>query len=103
MIFAPHKLYVAVAPKDLVDENGDPVTQSEEWVELGDCRCDDNDTMKKVSVNGEWFDYRYHVVYEGVKILAGTKVRIERNGERIEGVVRKPAKCNYFNYSQIWI
>ena len=74
MIFAPHKLLIAVAPKDVVDENGDPISEPEKWVEVGCCRCDDNNVMKQVSVNGKWFDYRYHVVYEGAKILAGTKV-----------------------------
>ena len=103
MMFAPHKLLIAVAPKDEVDENGDPISEPENWVEIGNCRCDDNSVMKQVSVNGKWFDYRYYVVYEGVKIFAGTKVRIERNEEVVEGVVLKSAKCNYFNYSQIWI
>ena len=103
MIFAPHKLLMAVAAKDVIDENGDPIPEPENWVENGHCRCDDNSVMKQVSMNGKWFDYRYHVVYEGVKILAGTKVKIQRGEELIEGVVLKSSTCNYFNYFQLWI
>lgn len=103
MIFAPHKLLISVAPKDVVDENGDPILEPEKWVEYGHCRCDDNSVMKQVSMNGKWFDYRYHVVYEGAKISAGTKVKIERGEELVEGVVLKSAKCNYFKNSELWI
>ncbi len=103
MIFAPHKLLISVAAKDEIDENGDPILGPEKWVEYACCRCDDNSVMKQVSMNGKWFDYRYHVVYEGAKILAGTKVKIERDEELIEGVVLKSAKCNYFKKSELWI
>ncbi len=95
---APHILHVCTVTPLEYDEFGKPVKGSggEEWEELTVCFCHDNTQMKQVSVNGELWTYKYHIVYEGEKIALGTKVRCTdgKNGNTIaEGTVTKNAEC----------
>lgn len=104
MIFAPHRLMVKVVSGPSFDEDMNPIPPKEDWKDFGSCRCDDNGVMKQISVNGVMYDYNYHVVYEGERIKAGTEVKVFDGGEiRAEGTVVKSAKCNYFNYYEIWL
>lgn len=105
MMFAPHILQVKIVPSPAFDADMNPIPGQAEWKEIGPCRCDDNGATKQISVNGVVRDYNYHIVYEGDRIEAGTKVRvIEESGDiRAEGEVIKPKRCNYFSYSEIWL
>lgn len=106
MNYAPHILQVKVITKPQEDEFGRPIpsTGGEDWETIGECRCDDNDTTKQVSVNGQVYDYSYFVVYEGEKIEAGAVVRA-LDGEEVrgEGTVLKSAKCNFLTYTKLWM
>lgn len=104
MIFSPHILQIKVVAGPSFDEDMNPIPGGESWKEIGACRCDDNGVMKQISVNGMMYDYNYHVVYEGERIKAGTEVKVLDGDEiRAEGTAVKSAKCNYFNYSEIWL
>ena len=104
MIFSPHRLQKFVVLDDLIDDDGNPIDSLQEWEDVGTCRCDDNGVMKQVSVNGKLFDYHYHIVYEGEKIPTDTLIKVLDKGQlRAEGKVIKSAKCNFFNYTQIWL
>lgn len=106
MNFAPHTLQVKVISKPQEDEFGRPIpgTGGEHWETICECRCDDNDTTKQVSVNGQVHDYSYLVVYEGEKIEAGTEVRaIDGEEVRGEGSVIRSTKCNNLAYAKLWM
>lgn len=93
---APHRLQSRFLSDGLKDEFGRQVTESSEsWDDVAECFCHDNSQMKQVSVNGELWTYQYHVVYEGVKIGLGTKVRcLGPDGNVVgEGKVIKNAEC----------
>lgn len=108
MYYMPHILYLLHKELPETDSNGDsvPGTGKEEWVEVCQCRCDDNDASETVGINGQAYVYRYHIVL-GIqkKFSIGDCVRVYYpNGElRGEGAVAKPGKCNFLGYSQIWI
>ncbi len=106
MIFAPHVLRVKIKTEPEFDGNGNPViTEKEEWETIGECRCDDNGQAKQISVNGSMIDFNYHVVYEGRDVLPGEEIEVidDDGNKRGEGTVVKIARCNYFNYSEIWV
>lgn len=106
MMFAPHILKAKVYNEPEYDENGNPIiVDNDEWEEIGRCRCDDNGQMKQVSVNGSMVDFSYHIVYEGKDVLPGKEVIVlDKNGKaRGAGKVIKIARCNYLNYSEIWV
>ena len=104
MIYSPHILQIK--PKAVVtfDKDRNPIVSANDWVEIGQCRCDDNGEMKEVSVNGKVFTPSYHVVYEGEKISPYTEVRcLEGEEVRGEGKVLKSTKCNRLNYAELWM
>lgn len=106
MYFAPHILKAKVEKGPEFDDLGNPViNDNNEWEKIGPCRCDDNGQMKQVSVNGSMTDFSYHIVYEGKDVLPGVEVAVfDSNGDiRGHGKVIKIARCNYFNYSEIWV
>ena len=106
MYYAPHILKAKVYKEPEYDENGNPIiVENDEWEEIGRCRCDDNGQMKQVSVNGSMVDFSYHIVYEGKDVLPGKEViAIDGDGNaRGAGKVIKIARCNYLNYSEIWV
>ena len=106
MYFAPHILQVKVNKEPEFDDLGNPViNDNNEWEEIGPCSCYDNGQMKQVSVNGSMIDFSYHIVYEGRAVLPGEEIEvIDHNGnKRGDGKVIKIARCNYFNYSEIWV
>ena len=104
MEFAPHILQKQTTEL-LLDENRNPDVNKNDWETVGACRCDDNGQHEKVSVNGVFHDYKYHVVYVGEKISIGTAIKVldESGNIRGEGEVIKTSKCNFFDYSEIWM
>lgn len=108
MYFAPHILYLRIDPPKQYDELERPIILSEDdtWQKIGDCRCDDNTTVRLVSENGEVRQSEYHIVYEGKGIPKGSYVKCidKTTGEvRGEGTVAIPKENNYFNVSDLWI
>lgn len=108
MYFAPHILYLRIEPPKRYDEFGRPVILSEDdtWQKIGDCRCDDNNTLRLVSENGEFRQSEYHIVYEGKGIPKGSYVKCVNKSDgtlRGGGIVAIPKDNNYFNVSDLWI
>lgn len=108
MYYMPHKLYVKVYKEPSVDQNGDaiPGTGGFDWEEIGGCRCDDNGGSSNISINGVSHIYEYHIVFNGKrKLHVGDEVKaLGPDGTvRGGGTVIKPGKCNFLNYSEIWI
>lgn len=108
MIYAPHILEKLVKIEPEADEVGNsvPGTGNEKWTYVGKCRCDDNGAGRKIGVGGEMVTYSYHIIIDRkMKIPSGTKVRaLEQDGSiRGEGKTLNPSKCNYLNYSEVWI
>lgn len=107
MIFAPHRLQIKLVLEPSFDEDMNPVPGSENWIELGRCRCDDVSAEKKVSINGSLYDFKYKVVFsKSTKtVLSGTQVRcLNPDGSiRGEGVAKSPIETNYLPYKVIWL
>lgn len=107
MFYAPHILFVNPYSEPAHDEDGNPVEMSvtDTWIKLGSCRCDDNDTSNKVSVNGQMYDYSYFLVSEIVNVKAGDEVKALDEEGNIRGIgkVIKVTVNNYLNYMKIWM
>lgn len=108
MIYVPHTLYVLADTEASFDEFGNPVPSPEEnqWVVMRACRCDDNDTARRITLNGSLFDFSYHIVCEGqATVDPGSTVRVtDENGMvRAEGRVVKCRRCNFMNFAELWI
>lgn len=105
MIFAPHVLLKKDMSQDN-DEYGQPIASEEEfWTVLCDCRCDDVTTEWRGSENGEIYQTHHHVVCNGkVAISEGDFVKcVQGNELKAEGEVYKVKRCNYFNYTEIYL
>lgn len=106
MIFQPHTLHVFHESKPTFDDEGHLIfTKDSGWIQLCKCRCDDNNTTKQISVNGQLYNYSYHIVYQGAKLESGTKVKcLDKDGAvRGEGEIVKCNKTNCLNYTEIWV
>lgn len=107
MIYAPHILQVKQVTPLQRDEFGRPIpgTGGEQWVDVCECRCDDNTTKEFQSENGLVYRPNYHVVYESdIVIKSGMEVRcMDGDTIRGEGKAFAPKRCNFFNYSEVWI
>lgn len=107
-ISLPHILYLRIDLPKQYDELGRPIAMSESdaWQEIGDCRCDDDTTIRLVSENGEVRQSKYHIVYEGRGVPKGGYVKCidKATGTvRGEGTVAIAKVNNYFNASDLWI
>jgi hypothetical protein len=103
VMYAPHILSVK-RTAEIRDEYNRVSGVTEEWVELGGCRCDDNDTAQVTDDTGKAFIPRYHVVSERYDVKAGDYIRCTQNGAvRGEGEVRKVSKTNYLDYMSIYV
>ncbi len=108
MYFAPHILEKKVYIEPDRDDKGNtiPGTGGDAWETIGPCRCDDNGAGRQIGVAGNMVVYDYHIVIAGnIKLSVGDYVRaLEQDGSvRGEGEVIKPGKCNYLNYSEVWV
>ncbi len=101
--YAPHLLSVR-RMTETRDEYNRVSGVAEEWVVLGGCRCDDNDTTQMTDDTGKAFVPRYHIVSARYGVKAGDYVRCTLNGEvRGEGEVRKVSRTNYLDYMSIYV
>lgn len=108
MMFAPHRLLVLRASakeRDALGRTTRPAT--EEWEDVGECRCDDSGVSEVTSANGEVFRPSAHIVCGGsVRVAAGDKVRVlwKRDGSvRMEGVARNVTGCNLLDYKSVYL
>jgi len=106
MIYTPHILQVKVASGNETDAFGRPIpgTDSNSWMTVCACRCDDNTTKEFTSENGTVYRPNYHVVCEKeVSLKAGDEIRcMDGDTVRGQGTVYTVKRTNYFNYSEIW-
>ncbi|WP_321437259.1 hypothetical protein [uncultured Bacteroides sp.] len=105
MNYAPHILKVCHPGQSSTDDEDVTTIGDPTWETIGECRCDDNGGLKQIGINGQSYTYNYHIVYEGPKLPIRTKVRVFEADSTIrgEGEVIKSSKCNFFNYSEIWL
>ena len=110
MYYAPHSLYKRIE-KEERDEFNRIISDTDRWVYVCDCRCDDNTTQKFEDENGRVFIPKYKIVCERAKITEGDYVqcRIKDTiccgcGRAIgEGRVVNAPKCNYLDYMVIYV
>lgn len=106
MFYKPHTI-IYRRPQMTRDEYGRPVTSEGEWLDGGECRCDDNSTQDLISDNGTAYRSTYKIVIEGkTPIMAGDEViaRWKSDGsERGSGKVNNVIRTNKLNYSVIWV
>lgn len=102
MIYAPHTLY-RLDSVEVRDEFGRIVEKTDKWVEVGRCRCVDNNTQKQISVNGKDYTYSYQINFDAPRIAAGAKIKVTGREEAVEGEVIASARYNYFNHSVVWL
>ena len=105
MLYSPHILYKKQVGKIQTDAHGKPIAPSEEWVKIGECRCDDDTTQELISENGQVYKSRYHVVYDlSYQIAEGDEIKcLNADGsQRGCGVVGRVQHTNYLRYSELW-
>lgn len=107
MYYAPHT-YRFRHPETLgMDEFGRPVKTGEtEWIEGGDCRCDDNSVQEFTDDNGRVYRPAYKVVVDRwTEIEAGDTIEVytKEGMLRGQGKVYNVIRCNYLNYSTVWV
>lgn len=106
MYFSPHILQVLAEEEPKYDSNGQVIVKPENntWETIGVCRCDDDNTQELKSDNGDMYMSHYHIVYEGRGLKEGSNIRcLFGEAVKAEGMARNPKKCNYFDYSEVWI
>lgn len=104
MLYAPHILYKKLV-SEMQTDKGKPIPPKEEWVLIGQCRCDDDSTQELVSSNGKVYKSRYHVVLDKTDaIQSGDEIRCETASGKVrgEGVVGMVKSTNYLDYSELW-
>lgn len=107
MFYAPHILQLKVDTPVEHDEYGNPVISEDKmyWKNIGSCRCDDASILRQTSINGQMFEYSYHIVYTGIRIAEGNHIRVLTSDKKLraEGMVIRCRQNNYLNYGEIWV
>lgn len=106
MLYAPHTLYKKQKSVLKFDKYGKPTPpKGDEWVEIGACRCDDDNTQELRSDNGQVYWSSFHVVYDrSDAVQEGDEIRcIGKDGNvRGQGIVGRVKNTNYLEYSELW-
>lgn len=106
MIRYPHLLLIKHLPKHH-DDLGRPNQSVEgEWVEIDECRCEDDSTKELKSPNGQTYYSTYHVVSKHQRVSSGDVVRClyKRTGNvRGEGLATDIQNSNCFGFAEFWI
>lgn len=111
MHYKPHTLQKKVHTI-VRDAYGRITKDTEEWQDLGPCRCDDNTQQEFVTENGKVFRPKYHIVAEGnVDVHAGDEVRCLNVTDKCktptevrgEGKVYQAKHLNNLQYTDIWV
>lgn len=105
MIYAPHILQKKVVEDPVENSNGNPVfVDNGVWVDVCQCRCDDNTTREIRSENGNLFRPAYHVVCPTCDIKAGDEIRcIDGCSIRGKGKAIMVKNANFYKYTEIWM
>lgn len=104
MMYAPHILKKKVV-ETTRNDYGEIIYSNVEWIEMGDCRCDDNTTEHFTSDNGGVYIPKYHIVCDKCRISEGDEVQVyDKDGNyRGGGKVYNAPKCNYLGYMSIYV
>lgn len=106
MLYAPHTLYKKSKSDVTYDALGKPiVAKSEDWVMVGECRCDDDTTQELRSDNGQVYWSRYHVVYDkSDAVVEGDEIQCTNADGSVRGggIVGRVKSTNYLGYSELW-
>lgn len=108
MNYAPHTIKFRHPAEMAMDEFGRPIAFGEgDWLEGGDCRCDNNSTQEFTDDNGRTYRPAYKVVVEGkTSVREGDEIEVYVKGTdelRGKGKVYNVIPCNYLPYSTIWV
>lgn len=110
MYYAPHKLQKRVIPSVGNDEYGRPLEtqESEEWVDVCECRCDVNSTKEIALPDGRIVRPDYHIVMGESEpdVAVGDYIRcIWKVSGKLKGegkvINRKPS--NLLPYAEIYV
>lgn len=93
------------------DEFGRPILtpDSPVWLDICECRCDENEVTEFLDENGRLFKPNYHIVCGNKNPDAGTGDVIrcidrgDRTNVKCEGKIKKHHKLNYLPYAELWI
>lgn len=103
VVYSPHTLYVRRSSK-VKDEFNRTISVSEEWIEVGKCRCDDNSTAQIADDTGQAFIPSYHIVTSRCDIKAGDTIKaLDGDKVRGEGTVRRVIRTNYLDYMSVYV
>lgn len=111
MYYAPHVLYKKIE-KEERDELGRIIADSERWVYVCDCRCDDNNTEQFKDENGHVFTPKYKIVCDRADVEEGEFVQCRVKdplndfaAQKVigEGRVFNAPKCRYLNYMVLYV
>ena len=87
MLYSPHILKKKFVNK-VVNKYNEVIGSSEEWKEMGRCRCDDNSTEHFTTENGSIYTPKYHIVCDKCQISKVMKSRSIPMMEATEEVER---------------
>lgn len=103
MFFAPHKLQrlVRTITRDTYNR---PSSETETWIDVCKCRCDDNSSQELISDNGKVYKSNYHVVADPCDVQNGEDLRV-MNGLSVRGAgkARNVKHLNVLQYTDIWL
>ena len=130
MYYKPHLLQVLRHVQER-DSYGRLTSDDDRWVDVCDCRCDDNSIQEFRTDDGHIYRPKYHIVCEGrVEVNAGDEVRVipkdpndpdnnkfawlfglqsfsenstESNEQRGLGKVFDVKRLNKLHYSEVWV
>ena len=104
MLYSPHILKKKFVNK-VVNKYNEVISSSEEWKEMGRCRCDDNSTEHFTTDNGSIYTPKYHIVCDKCQISEGDEVKVysDDGSYRGGGKVYNASKCNYLGYMSIYV
>lgn len=104
MNYSPHILYVQ-RKTEARDEYNRVTGVSEDWIEVGPCRCDDNSDRIVSTVNSLEYVPKYHIVCNRTLMVRnGDKVRVlNQDGTlRGEGKADGVKVLNYLDYATFY-
>ena len=103
MIYAPHTLQV-LRKTETRDKLNRVVSVTEDWVEVGVCRCDDNSDRIISAENSLEYVPKYHIVTPRTTLVRnGDKIRVYDSGNlRAEGKADAVKVLNFLDYTSFY-
>lgn len=107
MYYAPHILEKKNTLEYTKDSYGRkvPISVTETWTKVCDCRCDKSTDREITNDNGEVVRPSFHVVCDKKSVCnVGDTIRCKLGTTTIcEGKVTQVKNTNYFDYSEVWL